>query len=1368
MEKYKIYHKKKFINILFYQEYHENKNLINKAFINEIFNHKKNIKISTNKKKDLKEAIFIIHNNIIYILWIIILINLINFIVSQKILKENRTLQFENNITLIIVGNENIKIINPLYLPDKIYLNDNITSINNDGSIYINSLNQNEKSKIILVWNEKINDLSKIFEKKTSIIEIDLSNFDTSEVTSMDSMFYECINLKNIYFGNIDTSNVVKMDNMFYNCSLLTSINISNFDTSKVESMTFMFYGCSSLISLNLSYFNTAKVTTMRKMFYNSGLNQLNFSNMDVSKLTNMEYFISYSTYLTSLNLNVINSSKVNNVRHLFSYCDSLEIVDMSKFDTSGVINMEFMFFHCISLYSLDLSTFNTKNLQNIECMFDSSHITYLNLNGFDTSNVYIMRSMFYECYFLESLNLSSFTFDQVDLSYMFYKCKSLKYIEFSKDYKLVSDISFMFFECSLLISIDLYNFDFEIIENMEYLFYGCYSLISIDFDYIDTFSVTNMNHLFGGCTSLSSMNLKSWITSSVLNVESMFYDCISLISLDLSNFDTSSVTNMNGLFYNCIKLTSINLENFDTSLVVDMTSMFYGCSSLLSLNLSSFDTSKVSSMTTMFYNCKKLTSLDLSNFNVENIVNLDSIFFRCPNLGYIKLNNFNPISLKSINNLFIGVAENLVICIENLYDEFLLEEITNELSKLKCHINDCSNNWKNNKIRIIYNNNTCINNCEYDEIYKYEYEFFCYTECPKGTHSSKKNKYLCEKNINICVQKYPFIITEDESCSEICNSEDFFNKKCTLNTPNIENKNLIIENIIKGIESSTMDNLIDEVIKNKKDLIVEINGTIFQITSSFNQNNKIYKNISTIKLKECENSLKEKNEIFKDDSLIIFKVETKFNYSLIPLIEYAIFDPTTNKKLDLNYCRNNKMNIDIYIPISINESIIYKYIPNGFYYNDVCNLYTTEYGTDITLYDRKNEYNYNNLSLCSSDCKYINYDSENKFVICQCEINNEINLDNNIALHKFINNKKRVIILDILKCSKLVFSKKGIVKNIGNYIILSIIILFLISGIYFFYKGYKKVSEQIEDLLKMKNIIIDINNKSGINNEIIKKENLPELITSSDKIKNNNKHNYKSIENFKISSESILSKDILSNKKTEKIETQNIINYEDFEINNISYDKALENDKRTYCEIYLSLIKENHILVFTFRANKDYNPYIIKICLFFFLFALESFINTLFFNDLTMHKIYIDKGVFNFSFILPQILYSIIICAIFNVLLKRLYLSQKNILDIKYEKNKDILNARVADVMNCLNIKFIFFFIINIMFLLFFWYYLSCFCVIYKNTQLYLFEVILITFVFSLIYPLIIFLLPGIIRILSLRKPGKCFYIISKILQML
>ena len=1369
MEKYKIRLKNKFIKILFSKEYDKDFKLINSQFFNKLSSHKENIKFfprknSLNKKKDFTRV------KIMFILWTFIFISLINFITSQKIIKNNRKLQFENIINLIIEGNGKQYIINSGYIPDKIYLNDNIISINDDGSIFIDSLNSKEKSNITLIWNERINNLLSIFKYMTSIIEIDLSNFDSSEVTSMNSMFYSCRNLKSIYFGNFNTSNVENMYCMFYECISLTSIYLSNFDTSKVETMSFMFSRCSSLISLDLSNFNTSKVSDMKAMFYNSNLKRLDFSNMDLSKVTNMEYFISNSFILTSLNLNVINSYNVKNIKDLVSYCHSLESLDISKFDTSGVTTMEGMFSGCDSLYSLDLSTFKTSNVLNMQYMFAYSSMVYLNLNGFDTSNVYNMNGMFYQCYFLESLNLSSFTFDQADLSYMFYQCKSLKYLEFSKEYKLLGSVDYLFYDCSGLTSIDLYNFDFGIIENIENLFYGCSSLISIDLDYIDTFSITNMDYLFYGCNSLSSLNLESWITTSVSSMKSMFYDCISLISLDLSNFDTSSVLDMKELFYNCKRLTSINLDNFDTSLVTDITSMFYGCTSLLSLNVSSFDTSNVLYMTSMFYNCKKLTSLDLSNFNIQNVINLDSLFFRCSKLGYVKLNNFIDNSLESIENLFQGVTDNIIICINNLSNDFFLEKIKNELSKLKCPKLDCSNNWKENKKRIIYNNSVCINNCEDDEINKYEYEYICYSECPKGAHSSKDNKYLCEKNIDNCIQKYPFIITEDESCSEICNSEDFFNKKCTLNTYNIKNFNFIIEIIRNGIESNSMDYLIEEVINKQKDLLVKLNETIFQISSSFNQNNKIYKNISSIKLKECENSIKEKNNIFKDDSLIFFKVEKKVNWSLIPLIEYEIFEPITNKKLDLNYCRNNKINIDIYISVSINKSILYKYNPNDFYYTDVCSLHTTEFGTDITLYDRKNEYNYNNLSLCSSDCKYINYDFENKIVKCQCQIKNEINFNNNISLHKFII-KKRVIILDILKCYKLVFSKEGMIKNIGNYIILPILILFIISGIYFFLKGYKQVCDQIEQIVRVKKLINGINSKNEISDDIINKENLSEIISTSEKNKkkhnNNNKLNIK----LKTNSKSYLSNDILNkniSKENEKIEAQNIIIFKDFEINNISYNKALEMDKRTYCQFYLSLIKINHILVFTFSPNKDYNPYIIKICLFFFLFALQMYINALFFNDSTMHEIYIDKGVFNFSFILPQILYSIIICAIFNVLLKRLYLSQRNILDIKYEKNKDILNARVINVMNCLQIKFICFFFINTILLLFFWYYLSCFCIVYKNTQIYLFKVIIISYIFSLIYPFVIFLFPGIFRISSLNEPGKCIYIISKIFQVL
>ena len=150
------------------------------------------------------------------------------------------------------------------------------------------------------------------------------------------------------------------------------------------------------------------------------------------------------------------------------------------------------------------------------------------------------------------------------------------------------------------------------------------------------------------------------------------------------------------------------------------------------------------------------------------------------------------------------------------------------------------------------------------------------------------------------------------------------------------------------------------------------------------------------------------------------------------------------------------------------------------------------------------------------------------------------------------------------------------------------------------------------------------------------------------------------------------------------------------------------------------------------------------------------------------MHKIYEDKGIFNFIYVLPQIIFSMIICSLFNVILKRIYLFQNDIIRIKYEKNIDILNARVINVIKYLNIKFIFFFLVNILFLVFFWLYISSFCFVYRNTQLYLFKVISISYSFSFIYPFIIYLLPGIFRISSLREPGKCFYKISKIIQLL
>ena len=162
------------------------------------------------------------------------------------------------------------------------------------------------------------------------------------------------------------------------------------------------------------------------------------------------------------------------------------------------------------------------------------------------------------------------------------------------------------------------------------------------------------------------------------------------------------------------------------------------------------------------------------------------------------------------------------------------------------------------------------------------------------------------------------------------------------------------------------------------------------------------------------------------------------------------------------------------------------------------------------------------------------------------------------------------------------------------------------------------------------------------------------------------------------------------------------------------------------------------------------------------------------------MHKIYEDKGQFQILYQLPQIIFPTLISIVFDTLLQLLALSDDDISKLKSVKenietmkkkeiNKEEINKKEKDLNKRLKIKFILYFIISSIFLLFFWYYLSIFCAVYKNTQLHLIKDTLISFALSFLYPFVYYLFPGLFRIPSLsnKKGGrKCFYFMSKVLQ--
>ena len=240
--------------------------------------------------------------------------------------------------------------------------------------------------------------------------------------------------------------------------------------------------------------------------------------------------------------------------------------------------------------------------------------------------------------------------------------------------------------------------------------------------------------------------------------------------------------------------------------------------------------------------------------------------------------------------------------------------------------------------------------------------------------------------------------------------------------------------------------------------------------------------------------------------------------------------------------------------------------------------------------------------------------------------------------------------------------------------------------------------------------------------------------------------------------------------EKNKEVKDDKIItDLNDNELNSLSYEDALKYDYRTYWEYYLSLIRTKQLIIFTFYTYNDYNSKLAKMSLFFFSLALFYIINALFFNDSTMHKIYEDKGDFNFIYQIPQILYSTIISIVIKTILSILSLTEKNIIKIKSQKTLEMANTEIKKQKKLILIKFIIFFISNFIFLALFWYYISCFCAAYENTQLYLIKDTAISFGLSLIYPFFINLIPGIFRIYSLSKTNKTYiYRISKIIQII
>ena len=1360
---------------------------------------------------------------------------------------------------------------------------------------------EEKNNEAVLIWHNSGDYLHSAFYKCSNITHIDLSHYNTSSLTNIGGLFQYCSSLVYINFTNINTLNIINMDYMFRDCTSLTTLDLIKFRTSSVINMKYMFLNCNKLRFLNLRNFeqnaklnytdifngvpnnitvciNKNKAPNLYQLIKNLNDSYIECSDLWSIRNKPIPIINTYEYNYIILRVKGIGINKIFYGKDYEETCgnfippDEVYINNISKSD----INYEYEFTQEDNVVKLVWHNL----MNNLRCMFyRCSNITFIDFSHFNSSFVIQMADMFGGCSSLTYLNFTNFdTSKAIRMHYMFNGCTSL-------------------------LSLDLSNFNTSLVANMEKMFYNCINLQYINLSNFEQKNGLVFPNIFYGIPKNVIVCIKENKAPDLyklirdLNCDNIYCSDDWYIKQKKLNTKTSEcIANckdaqkykyeLNNRCYNTCTYGILNnerckCENENCSICSDLDSIKNLC---ISCNESFYPKENDPINLGPYINCyKELPGYYLDKSDESKYI-YKLCYERCKTCR-IKGDEKNNNCLECSTEYSFGLPNNNYL---NCYKNCSYYYYFDDQGQYTC-TSDASCPLEYSKLNT--NNSQCIKNCSLNDINKYEFRNKCYSKCPEESEESKTKKNYCEA---LCNEKNSFVIISTQECVEYCDIFSTAAKTCVLkyvtetkeenaeNTDeennNKDNKDLeeekraqeikaqdkILESIEKGFTSENYDT---SDLEKGNDAVIEDKKMTITLSTTDNQKNNINDNSTKVDLGECETLLRKAYHIPEDKKLYMKKIDVIQEGMKIPKVEYDVYCKLNGSnlvKLNLSHCQNIK--VDLSVPVVITESLDKLNSSSG-YYNDVCYTSTSDSGTDIILKDRKNEFVEGNKTVCQDGCDFSGYDYNTQKAKCSCEVKESsassalMNINKTKLYENFID-IKNIANINLLKCYNVLFSKNGIIHNIGSFTIIPIILLHIICFFSFYCKKLGVIKDKIKDIIYgIKNMkLVRAQERAQKKKEQKEKERLEKErkereeqikkfekkktkgnnnIIEDDKNKENNEKDSKEIKNeskqiFKIlppiylsykkyipESELIDDESSYSNppkKKNQKIvinnnilqpnknkdkknkikinnnineiitedntkrkqltkketiikKTKAIMAYRDVELNELSYELALKHDKRSYCEYYLSLIRTKHNLIFSFYYTNDYNSRIIKIDLFFISFVIYYTVNALFFNDDTMHKIYEDKGEYQFVYQLPQILYSSIISAILNALLKILALSEGDILELKKTKSKKNLKQKNNELNSKLQIKFILYFIISTILILFFWYYISMFCAIYRNTQTHLIKDTLISFGLSMFYPLGIYLVPGIFRIPALsgeKNERKCLYIISKLLQML
>ena len=1225
-------------------------------------------------------------------------------------------------------------------------------------------------NNVTLRFNDEITTCENMFNGINNMTQIDLSNFHSEQVTKMSYMFNECSNLINIKFGNFKTSSTIDMECLFKLCTKITSIDVSKFDTSSLKNAKEMFASCNSLISMDLTSFNTLNVKNMRDLF-------------------------AYCYNLVEVNLSSFDTSNVENMQGIFYCCYQLKYVDLPNFSASSLNHLWYTFSYCRKLIYLDLRNFKILNNQTV-ALLDT-------FKDHPETTKYCIEDSYTKEFLLgdKTVDCADLCFQEnveVDLEKDICICNEKYKFEFNNNcYQICPENTFPLLN-------DKYKCVSEVPEN--------YYLDSSDNIHKKCYEKCKKCSQLGDeennkCNEC--VNGYKFITDSLAIENNCYQECDYYYYFKGNNQYFCTESNNCPLQYNKLiddKKKCIDDCKNDNEYIYEYNN---NCIKICPENKKIYEKQKLclddcneeqfeyenkcfddcpKELFRIFIERNKCIDKVPSGFFNDIIRNIyKKCFSRCQICNQAgNENNNNCVECK---DGYSFLKDSLAIP-NNCYEKCDNYYYFDKNNKYKC-VDACPPDFG----KLISPKNKCIDDCKNDDEYIFEYENQCLKACPdklKIDYETKQCLVSCYTNQfeseNTCYYDFP----------KDCDNSKFF-----------EDGNILINNI------ENFDDMLYEVIltayppePGKKMMIQRPDNKVSQISNSMsdlkelNEKSDKVPEISIVDLGECEKILKQTYNISENDTLIFIKNEIKSNKSSEKNVQIEVYSPYTKEQLNLSIC--DEIPVNIYVPTELKKETkqIYEKMKksghdmfniNDAFYQDICIPFDSSNGTDMILSDRI-DYIYNNEDTkCQPNCQYSNYSIESKYLSCSCYIAEEIN-NKTEKVDKFNAKKIYESFYEVLKysnyglvtCYNIILNINALKANLGSIIIIFFFFCYLICLFIFIFRGMIPLKIKLRnDIYKEpKNYKLyckyNINNllnpplKRNIKNNFNKKI----CIYKRNKNKHNKKQLYLNINNntnfrysYKINSNSSSGMSVINNfnklsiknynKEKNNSSNQLITNYSDFELYQLDYEQALKLDKRTLCQLYWSIMKREHLIIFTFFNCHDYNLLSIKITRFIFLLVGDMALNVFFFSDESMHKLFLTYGKYDFIQQIPQITYSTIITQIIEIFLCFLSLTDKYFYLIKRSIIKGNIR-HIKQIIKCIKIKLYIYFIFIFIFFGIYWYIVSIFCGVYRNTQIPFIKDSIISFSIGLTYPIALYFISACLRICSLRsqnKKLKCVY---------